>query len=73
MYCVFIYTYELHVLLLVLVNMFPLSFSSKTPPFFVFILNCTCKGSSIPLDRGESGGSKGIASDKYNIGIALIP
>ena len=72
MYCVFIYTYELHVLLLVLVNMFPLSFSKNSSLLFVFILNCTCKWSSIPLDRGKWS-IRGIASDKYNIGIALKP
>ena len=57
MYCVFIYTYELHVHLYF---SSPLSFSSKTPPFgalvpfsFILLMNCTCKGSSIPLDRGS--------------------
>ena len=70
MYCVFIYTYELHVLLLVLVIMFPLSFYQKLlPSLYSF---CTCKWSSITLDRGKWS-IRGIASDKYNIGIALKP
>ena len=67
MSCVFIYTYDLHVLLLVLVNSFPLSFSSiklLLSLLLVVILNCTCKWSSIPLDRGKCS-IRGIASDKY--------
>ena len=41
----FIYTNELHIhLFIFLVALFPFSF---------ILMNCTCKGSSIPLDRGK--------------------